>query len=93
MSKCVDCDHYEPTVGELCSYCYKKSLVVLSDDDQIAEVCRKCDRGYKYTEEEAESDTGDVGYDICRDCVRRRRLLWDIPFTKDQLRDLLRLFK
>ena len=89
MSKCVNCDWYEKQMGDLCNYCYKKSKV-LTGPNEIAEVCRKCDKGYKYTQEEV--DDGDIGEDKCRECVHRRRALGRINFSQDELRDLLKQF-
>jgi len=90
MSKCTECDWYEPTVGDLCGYCYKKSTVITNNANEIAEVCRKCDRGYKYTMEQVE--TVNIGEDICRECVSMRRMMRGQNFSLDELRQFMRIF-
>jgi hypothetical protein len=87
--KCIECEWYNPSINGLCTYCYKKSQVIISGNE-IAEVCRKCDRGYKYTDEEIEE--GEIGEDICRDCVTMRRTMRGMNFSKDDLRFLLKTY-
>lgn len=85
---CIECEWYEIDTNNLCHYCYTKSQVVLENENEIAEVCRKCDKGYKYTLEEV--DMEDVGEDICRNCVRVRKQLRNMNFTLDDLKGMLR---
>ena len=73
----------------MCSYCYKLSKIVVNDDE-FAEVCRKCDRGYKYTMEQVEE--GGVGEDICRDCVNMRRMMRGMNFSMDELKMMMKKF-
>lgn len=87
-NKCIECEWYEIDTNNMCNYCYKKSQIVLEYENEIAEVCRKCDRAYKYTMEEV--DLEEVGEDICRECVNIRKQLKNANFSLDELKMLMR---
>ena len=87
---CLDCnkegEEWDELTDQLCNYHYKKSQVLVHGDE-IAEVCRKCSRGYKYTWDEINS--GKIGQDICRDCVAIREAFPVGAFSKEELRVML----